>query len=187
MEYTKLLPFVLPMVRNVPKASAVNALRDAAIEFCASTGVWQEDLDPVIILAGSTSGDMDAPTGAVIHRVVSVVGQDGYALTTGAYSTTRQTLTLIDAPKENITVNVRAVLKPSATGTKINDDIAEEFGSDIAHGAIARLKAQSGAEWFDAQGSAVSAEVFKSGVAKAKKDILLGMSGKVSINIKSLF
>lgn len=187
MDYSKLLPLVLPTVRNVPKAAAVNALRESAIEFCASTGVWQEDLDPVIILAGSTSGDMDAPTGAVIHRVVSVVGQDGYALTTGAYSTTRQTLTLIDAPKENITVNVRAVLKPSATGTKINDDIAEEFGSDIAHGAIARLKAQSGAEWFDAQGSAVSAEVFKSGVAKAKKDILLGMSGKVSINIKSLF
>lgn len=185
MEYTKLLPLVLPMVRNVPKASAVNALRDAAIEFCAKTGVWVVDLDPVIIPAGSNIGEIYVPEEAVISRVKRVTNVFGVEIF--GYSCTRNILTLDETLPAEGTFIITAVLKPSALTNILDDAIAEEFGSGIANGATARLKAQSGTEWFDATGASAAMTLFQNDIASAKMDVIRKISGPVRINVQSLF
>lgn len=170
MELTKLLPLVLPQVRNAPRVAATNELRNAAIEFFGKTLAWQETLDPVVIAAGETDGTMTTPDGAVISKIISVKNADGYDV---EYASTRTTIT-IEAPREALTLTVVAALKPSSLATEIPDDLAEEFGVDIAKGAIAQMKAQSGTEWFDQPGAAVAMKLFADAIASEKLKTFTG-------------
>ena len=103
------------------------------------------------------------------------------------YSCTRSIFTLDEKLSEEGSFIITAVLKPSALSSVIDDEIAEEFGSGIANGAIARLKAQSGTEWFDATGASAAMALFQNDIASAKMDVLRKISGDLKINVQSLF
>lgn len=60
--YSALLPEVIPFAVECPEIVAINAIRNAAIEFCKKTQIWQVDLAPIS----------------------TVVGQNDYLLTTNA-------------------------------------------------------------------------------------------------------
>lgn len=64
---------VMPDVPSCSKAIAVNAIRNAAIEFCQKSLVWVETLDPVNIVANVDVYDLDGmPNGSVIERVLNL-------------------------------------------------------------------------------------------------------------------
>ena len=47
ISYEVFLPEVMPFVRDVPEIVAVQAIRNAVIEFCEETHYMQENLDPM--------------------------------------------------------------------------------------------------------------------------------------------
>src|SRR5579859_6202936 len=64
--FTAFLPEVVPFVQDVPEFIAVNAVRNACIEFCEKTRYWQSDVTSfqtvvgqpnynIALLAGLTS------------------------------------------------------------------------------------------------------------------------------------
>ena len=47
VSYEVFLPEVMPYVHDVPEIVAVQAIRNACIEFCEETHYLQENLDPI--------------------------------------------------------------------------------------------------------------------------------------------
>lgn len=64
---------VMPDVPSCPNAVAVNAIRNAAIEFCQKSLVWRQELDPVDVYQGQDAYDLDnMPYGSVIERILNL-------------------------------------------------------------------------------------------------------------------
>lgn len=178
MKFDKLLPLVLPKVRNVPKVAAVIEIRDAAICFFENTLAWQKTLDAVALAPGATEVAMVVPTGTVVTKVLSVVDEHG---TDVPYISDRTTVT-VEAAGVARTITANVALKPTATAEEFDDDLFDEFGGAIAKGAVAQLKAQGGAEWFDQAGAAVAMKLFEDAVASEKRKAFAGTrSGNIYV------
>ena len=60
VSYEVFLPEVMPYVQDVPEVVAVQAIRNACIEFCEETHYLQESLDPITGIVNIGLYDLDA-------------------------------------------------------------------------------------------------------------------------------
>ena len=69
--YSQLMPYITPELPGVHTGVLLNAIREAAREFCADTGIWVQDLAATDVVAGTQSYELSAllPTKSEIHAI----------------------------------------------------------------------------------------------------------------------
>jgi len=164
--YDDFLPYVLPDVPGCAEIVAIQAIRNAAIDFCEKSCVVQVDLDPVTLIAGSADYDLEPPSGTLVTKVMKLFyknkelppfGQDYVPSATyynaaaiGADESSTpvtwsqkdtKTFTVFPAPgeRESGAITIRAALKPTRASESCDDILFEDYAEYIAAGAKARL------------------------------------------------
>ena len=69
MKTADLLPYLLAEVPAAPDVTAKMALVQAAIEFCRETQAWDELQDPITVIDGINTYDLDAPADASVVSI----------------------------------------------------------------------------------------------------------------------
>ncbi|HEX5362338.1 MAG TPA: hypothetical protein VFW49_14825 [Fluviicoccus sp.] len=158
-ELDDFLPGIRPYAPGVADPTAYFAIRQAAIEFCERTRMWQYT-DEWAVNSDDCEGLL-SPAGSVIHEIEKV-WFDGHELRkvtasqldmllpnwrssddkpTGqpAYVTQTEPNTMLLAPYGAGTVRVSLILKPSQTCDQLPDFLADQHRETIAWGALARI------------------------------------------------
>ncbi|MFZ6731983.1 hypothetical protein ACO0LG_08700 [Undibacterium sp. Ji42W] len=188
--FTSFLNEVLPYVHDCPQFVAVNAIRNAAIEFCDRSGYWQLDVPDVAEVDGQATYQVTVPAGTRVvdihtawfneiliipHSIEelnrlfrgvhwrNLVGQPKFL-----YSSPDGFVHLVPAPTVSGVVRVRVTLAPTRTSTGIDSDIYEKQAEVIAHGARARLLGTAGQPFYDPVQSVSQRTAFLSGCNDAK-------------------
>lgn len=158
MQWREFGPFVTPFVIGCPVPVLEHHARMTAIDWCRNTLCLQRDLDPVLTNGTSNAINIVAPEGLAVVRVLAVAVEDierelvtprdgqrfarsnhpGDFCFTPA-NATLQVYPLEPAGKE---VLITAALMPTLLGTSngLDDEVANEYVSDIALGVIASIK-----------------------------------------------
>jgi hypothetical protein len=159
------LPLLAPHLPGCPDPSLKLYLASTASDFFARTYLWREQISGITVVSGTVEYDLDPDTG-LVEDIISVVY--------GEHTLTRTDLRLIGAeklsetgeprefwvyadnsirifpiPEERTFLKVYAVLKPSRSGTGVEDWIYETFADTIVSGTIAQLAMIPGKEWSD--------------------------------------
>lgn len=177
---------VLPYVEGCPDALALLHMRNAAIEFCERTLVWQATLSPIVTVLNQRSYLFAPalPAGATVAKVLNVrrdgqnmdlmteVASDANPAGVDAAGTNalRSALVLGLAPAAGRQLVVRAALKPSRAAIDIDDGLFEQYIEAIAQGAIARLQALPSKPWTADPGLALGK--FEKAMAEATSTVL---------------
>jgi len=187
---------ILPSVENCPNPLAINAVRNAAIEFCQRSVVWRKELDPITISATIKEYDLHAElennetisainTGHILdngqicplyvtttEELDSVVPQ--WKGVTGQRSSAvfmkdTRTAQLYPIPETTIAggLNLEMVLKPSRDATGVPDWLFEQWAEGIAAGAKARLFNMKSRPWYDASFAMDEQDTFDAAVKDA--------------------
>lgn len=155
--FEDMLPDARAGLPAAPDVVILGALRRAASELCRQSHVWQELLDDQPAVAGTSSYDCGAPSGARVERIVWVkyngvlldfVERERELLarpaSTGAprawaASTSAQTFSVWPTPGADDTgaLSAYVTLVPLESATSIPDDLAAEY----RRGFIALAKA----------------------------------------------
>ena len=170
--YEAFLPEVMPDLPGCPEPMVINAIRNAAIEFCERSWAWRVDLDPIDAIANQAVYDLSPPNSSVVCHVIYVdfMGKQLFPATpdqlndiwrgwrtvknvqpTYFFLPDQRTIQLVAAPSAATVaaVNMTVALKPTRTSKGLETVVYEEYAEGIAHGAKARLNAQINKEWTD--------------------------------------
>jgi hypothetical protein len=196
--YEKFLVEVVPYVRDVPEIVAIQAIRNACIEFCEETLYLQVDLDPMPVIQGVGSYDLD-PDGT--YKVVDVIeawNADQFLIPksieelTKIYRVTNWTtlvgnpyyyyrptpdeLRLVPIPEKTIANNLRikVALAPKRTSTEVREDIYERFLEFIAFGARARLLDTPNQPYYDPKAAQLYLKRFNDVCADVRRRVNRG-------------
>lgn len=162
-------PLILPYATTCPVPLLEQHARLAAIEFLAHTKAWQADLSPLAANGVLTSFAMAPPTDAKVEKLISVSITDAYGNVTEASLKTegdrsrlarrstdvmastqdRATLRLTPAQPVGSSIVIRVALKPTQAAASLPDEVFEQYGHQIAKGALATLLAIKDKPWTD--------------------------------------
>jgi hypothetical protein len=208
--YDAFLRYVLPDVPGCPEISAVAAIRDAAIDFCTKSLVYQETLDPITVIAGVADYDLEPPTGTLVAKVMHLFYQDkeltpvapdlirgatfynsrvegaqSRGIPSGYSLKDPRSVTLMPVPKdtERNAVTVRVALKPTRSSTTVGDVLFEDYAETIAAGALARLMLTPGKAYTNPQLVAENLAIFSQGVNAARQEHSRGHS-RANLRVK---
>lgn len=192
--YTGFLRSVLPFCNGVPQAVAIDAIRNAAIEFCEETMWLQYTPAAVNGVAGTASYTFAYPSDTIVSRIIDAwydtyplapVSEETLAATygldwrtmTGApiyYLVTDDPtkIVLVPTPSVSGTADLKclAALRPSRDSLTIDGNLYEWWLEVIAHGAKAALMATPQQAYTNMTAAGVSAQKFRDGIFKAKAD-----------------
>lgn len=205
--YTAFLPEVLPKVPACADIVAVNAVRNAAIDFCTRTLVWSEKQDTVTVTPLDFPYDLDAPNGARACGVMSAkfngiridpTTQDeldtqgtSWESDTGAprffFQPTPYTFQTYPIPDGDGTLDLRVAFCPKRDSSLIEEFIYQLYIEGVAAGALARLMREPNqpysnpglADYYDSQ--------FEKEVTKAKIEANKSLTrGAPTVQMRSL-
>lgn len=159
------LPLLAPHLPGCPDPSSKLYLASTAADFFARTYLWREQISGITVAAGTVEYELDPDTG-LVEDIISVVYNDHTLTRTDLRLIGTEKLTETGEPREfwvqadnNIrifpipevgtTLKVYAVLKPSRSGSGVEDWIYETFADTIVSGTIAQLAMIPGKEWTD--------------------------------------
>jgi hypothetical protein len=171
---TAMLRMIYPLVRTAAEPVALNALREAADDFCRRSAFWVEALDPISTVAGEAEYELDSPDSDSVVLHVRSVTYKGRALSPRSHDELDQlyagrdwmsvagapafytqfsadTVRLVPVPEtsEDDVLQVRVALGVSDTATRIPSDLHTFFARDIVFGAAAMLMKEQGREYYD--------------------------------------
>ena len=198
--YDTFLPEVMQYCPEVSEIIAINAIKQACIEFCERTRYWQVDIDPQSLVSGVASYEIDAPTGAKFVDVteawyngVLLIPKSTEELTRLYRYTDWRTLegspiyitrliptelVLVPMPSASSanSLNVRASLAPTRDSTGVDSSLYEEFLEYISFGARARLYGTPKQAYYD-KGAAMEYEKkFRTAISEVRTRINKGLS-----------
>jgi hypothetical protein len=189
--YEKFLPDLTQYVPDVPEVVAINALRNAAIEFCERTRIWQFDMDAMLIIKGVNTYEIDVTQGIKFVDISFgyyadklLVPKSADELTTLYRWTDWRTLeaepafiTRIAAREVMIVptpkfgggkVSVRASFAPTRDSSSVGVDVYENYTEIICHGARARLYNTPMQPYYDRQTAAEFEKKFRVGITEVR-------------------
>lgn len=178
--------FIAPTCAGVPWPLAQNALLDASSEFFERSLAWKTE--PLV--AFNTTQNVATATPTLPGLIVKVIAlRDG---TTGRYlkrirhgliesagfndtgtpveyqMVDNSTVELFPTPDAVYSLQINAAMKPDkTTATGIDSVLFENYGEQIASGALARLLAMPGKEWANPELAAVHLGRFNEGINRA--------------------
>lgn len=194
--YDTFLPEVLPYAPNCAELVAVNAIRNAVIEFCTGTWYWQHDCYPQPVVATIPEYTPDVPDYTKLVGMIDVwfggkplypqneatlrrlYGYSDYRAVAGSprwfYSMNPNNVILVPCPDPQaagIDMTARVAVTPLRNSTGCLDTIYERFAEWIAQGALARLKATPGQPYSDAQGALMAERLFRSKIIETRAEV----------------
>lgn len=197
VSYEEFFKEVIPFVRDVPEFVALNAIRNACIEFCEETLFWRQVLDPLDIVVGQADYDLEVEANTEVAMIVSaslgslvlgVKSDEELVALLGAkwrdnegaiqyitqedFATVRLCMTPDTATTEQLRLTV--ALRPLRSSTRIDRAIYERYAEIIGWGARARLHDTPQQSYSDEQAAAKFRKWFESGYGKAKISINRG-------------
>ena len=198
--YENFLVEVTPFMRSVPELVAVQAVRNACIEFCEKTLYLQTDLDPITGIANQPVYDLETDGTYVIAEIMEAWYGDQFLVPRAVetltqiyrttdwrtldgnpyyfYRNTSQQVTLVPAPKltEAGKLKILAALKPTRASTTVDSDIYEMFLEYIAIGAKARLANTPNQPYYDPQSGAEYTKRFRDAITEVRTRVNKGMT-----------
>jgi hypothetical protein len=208
VSYDNFLVEVLPYVRDVPEVVALQAVKNAAIEFCQETRYIQENLDPMAGISGIKTYDLEPNEGTYkIADIIEFWYGDSFLVPksieqlTQIYRSTNwntlagnpyyyfrpssQEVQIVPYPQvtEQNKLHIRAALKPSRGSTTIKEEIYERFLEDIAYGARARLYNTPNQPYYDLKTSLEYMKRFNDVIADVRTQVNKGLT-RASVQIE---
>ena len=178
------LPLLAPHLPGCPDPSLKLYLASTAADFFARTYLWREQINGITVAAGTVDYDLDPDTGYVEDIISVVYGEQTLTRTdlrlipTETLSETGEprefwvqadnSIRIFPIPEAGTTLKVYAVLKPSRTGTGVEDWIYETFVDTIVSGTIAQLAMIPGKEWSDIAMAGMHKALFEKAITNAR-------------------
>lgn len=189
--YDQFLPEVLPYVRDCPEFVAINAIRNAAIEFCEKSLIIREQLPPIEVIVGQADYDLEVIAGTTCAMIMSAMigtktlqhrsieeldelfkggwrerpGPIDY-ITQDHYENVRLVQTPEIAPPDPLRITIAS--RPTRASTKCNKLLYERYAEIIGMGARARLLDTPGQPYSDPESALRFRKWFESGFGEAK-------------------
>lgn len=206
------LPQVHPETYGAPQILEIEAIRNAAIDFCERTKCWQEIQPPYPLATGVTSYQFATDRGVLVHEIL------GYHLLGGASPLVKpQTTQWCDenypgwpdgvqvGKPTNVTqldpdsfwpipapsggpwsAVLQVCYKPTRDSTQGPDLLFNDYYEVIALGAKARLMAMPGQVWANPQLAVAYGALFDSATEKANVRVAKAF-GRGRIRVKANF
>lgn len=190
--FSEFLPEVMLYVPDCPQIVIINAIRNAAIEFCERSHIWQEDLSGIDVVADQGTYTVTLPVGSTLVGISTVWFDGRLLIPCGADQLTRlyrltdwrdlkgapayytrllsSEIRLVPAPpnSEVGVLGIRAVLAPTRAAAGIETEIYDDYLEAIAAGARARLHGMVGQPFYDPNLAMMCRRDFLNGVGEAK-------------------
>ena len=201
VSYEAFLPEVMPYVQDVPEVVAVQAIRNACIQFCEETHYLQENLDPITGQVNVGEYDLDANDSN--YKVVEIM-QAYYGdqlLIPKAQEELNQiyrtsnwedlkgnpyyyfrprasVVRLVTKPiiTEQNKLKVKAAIAPKRSSTTVDEEIFERFLEYIAHGARARLYNTPNQPYYDPRTAMEYTKRFNDELAEVRTRVYKGLT-----------
>jgi len=197
--YSVFLPEVMQYVPDVPETVAENAIRSACIEFCERTRFWQDDADPITLMAGMSNYEMDMNASIKFVDIIEAWVDDqliipksaedltrifrgcDWRLLVGApsYITRMISTELIVVPQPLVSggnLRIRAAYAPTRASTTVGSTVYEEYLEAIAYGARARLYNTPKQPYFDKSSALEFDRRFRTAISEARVRVNRGMT-----------
>jgi len=191
------LPEVLIEADGCPEQVAINAVRNAAIEFCTMSESWRAELDPLNIAVDEAEYPLDIPSGSQViilrwGRLIDANGGKSKLTTTDEdmldasegrlvwrtltgtvewiYMIDESTARIVRIPETAVTngLIVGVTLAPTRDSYEGPDYLYNKWVEEIAHGAKMRLLNMKTRDWYNAPAAAQCKTAFYRGVNRAK-------------------
>lgn len=199
VSYEKFLVEVMPYVRDVPEVVAVQAIRNACIQFCEETMYLQQNLDPQPLVQNVSSYDLDPDDNS--YRVVNIVeAWNGdqflipksieeltriYRVTNWEtlkgnpyyyYRPTEGEMRLVPTPSvsNQSQLRVKATIAPTRSSTTVNSELYERFLEYIAFGARGRLYDTPNQPYYDPKSAQIYLKRFNDAIAEVRARVNRG-------------
>lgn len=188
----------LPHVPDCPRFIIVRALREAAIEMCEVSDIWQAEVEDLLTVDGVADYDLSPPTGANINHVLAILRTSGTsrfplrkvtqeAILSSTSSGPPQVYTLNDSDTITFspvpdaasveTLKVLYSLKPSNTATSIPDFVAKENEDALMYGATYRLLSMPQVSWTNPPVAAEHYRRWRSALGRVVRKVKYGHAG----------
>lgn len=164
--------YYLTDIPGCPHATAANALRSAAQEFCKRTKAWRATLEPVITVAGNSVYPFDLPDGQEVAKVVSaeldtypielLLHDQVEQIKRGVIAITQRQFYLQPVPADGQSLIIKVVLMPSNDAAGVDDVVYAMYAEAIAEGAKARLFSKSNQPYTDVRAAGLAQAKFMS-------------------------
>jgi len=164
VSYEVFLPHILPHAPNVLDDQAVIAARNACIDFCRETLLLQCDLDPITVMAGVNTYQIDVPKYNVLGQVLGIYYQSRKLERRSQYELEKMfsvnwqsllgtpkvftqfnpdEITLALCPSETVqdAITGRFSYMPTRDSTVVDSMLYERYLEDIVAGTLAHLMA----------------------------------------------
>lgn len=188
--YDQFLPEVLPFVPECPEVVALNAIRNACIEFCDKSLYWLYTHIPFSPVEDTATYTLSIPPGTTAVDILSAWydnlplsprGEDeltkiyplNYPAVGGSprYITqrTQSSVTLVPYPTTVIenAVTLTVALKPTRASSGVGGAIYENWAEGISYGARARIHALPNQSFSDPMAAMKYAMMFNTVIGKA--------------------
>lgn len=205
--YTEWLPAIQPYVPNCPSPMIIEAVRQACIDFCESSGYLRANLDPFNTVQSDDTYELTAPIDTVVCRVLHVrcgdrtveaATQESLEQETNRWRSLsgppvryiqpdQDTIILNPVPNGIEAVYVFATLRPSQASGGVDDQIFERFKDRITSGALARLMAMPNLPWSNPELSGYHAGIYGGGVSDAADSAARGLTNAVRLRVRPRF
>ena len=190
VSYAEFLPEVLHLCAGVPEPTAINAIRNACIDFCNTSLVWVETADAVSVTSTSFPYAVETPAGANTASVLGV-SLDGLLVTpksqdwldrevqnwrsiTSApryfYQPDPNNLVIVPLPSISYSMIVRTAFKPTRASTGVEEYVYQNYLEPIAARALEKLLSIPDQAWSDASLGTFFGQKYASGVKDATGD-----------------
>lgn len=203
ISYDAFLPSLLPSIRNCPDPTIEEAIRSTVIDICERTEMWQADLDPISLIAGTYEYDLEPPTQSIVHRIINVV-YEGDPLDPSTMGLINQRfrdwktqwgkpklwvkegqalVRFVPIPKENqaAAVDIRVVLKPTITSGGADAYIMTDARDAIINGALSRIMSIPGRDWSNGKAADRYLALYSEQIEKLTKRARQANTGAVAI------
>ena len=186
--FSAFLPEVMPSVPGCTDILALNAVRNACIDFCSSTMYWQETQDPLTLTAADLPYTIDTPNGANALQPLSIMW-NGLPLFPKSldwldanvydwrnrpsdtprwyYQPDPNTLVIVPAPVTSATITIRIAYTPTRDSTSVVATTHQYYLEQIAAGALAKLVSIPGKPWSAPGAAGAYKKLFDVGVTAA--------------------
>jgi hypothetical protein len=201
VSYEVFLPEVMPYVQDVPEVVAVQAIRNACIQFCTETHYLQESLDPMTGQENVGDYDLEAnePNYIVVEIMQAYYGDQllipkAQEELNQIYRTSNwedlkgnpyyyyrprvSVIRLVTKPiiTEANKLKVKAAIAPSRASTTVDSEMFEIFLEEIAHGARARLYNTPNQPYYDPKTAMEYTKRFNDEMAEVRTRVYKGLT-----------
>ena len=198
--YENFFPYISQYVPDASEFILTDAIKQAAIEFCEKTFVWQYTVPAMDVIAGQNTYTIDTPANTKSVGPIQVYYDknllipkspdeladiyrmgDWQQVSGGPQYVTRMIkpeLILVPNPSSSYSayLHVKTAIAPTRDSTEIDSEIFEQYVEAIAWGARARLLSQARQDYSDKAGAMEALKMFRYEINRCRMQVNKGLT-----------